>query len=114
MDERQYQALADGAFAMIEGMFEDIDADDVDCERAGDVITLTMRGGKKCVVNTQRPTQQIWLAANARAWHFSFDESVHRWKDDKGLGVELFETIANVAKEIAGVDVKPIAKSPAK
>ncbi|MGH7284809.1 MAG: iron donor protein CyaY [Polyangiaceae bacterium] len=109
MDERQYQFLADGAFKMIEGMFEDIDAEDVDCERAGDVITLTMRGGKKCIVNTQRPTKQIWLAANARAWHFSFDESVNRWKDDKGENRELFETIANVAKEMAGVDVKPIA-----
>lgn len=111
MDEQQYQHLADDAFKKIEGMFEEIDADDVDCERAGDVITLTMRGGKKCIVNTQRPTKQIWLAANARAWHFSFDEQAKRWKDDKGQGLELFETIAKVAKDTAGVDVKPVAKS---
>ena len=105
MDERQYQFLADGAFKMIEGMFEDVDAEDADCERAGDVITITMRDGKKCIVNTQRPTKQIWLAANARAWHFGYDEGTARWVDDKGRGVELFAQVAAIAKELAAVDL---------
>ena len=105
MDEPRYQRLADVALAELETMLEDVDADDVDVERAGDVLTLTFKGGKKCVVNTQRPTRQIWLAANARAWHFSFDEGTSRWLDDKGQGVELFARVAAIVKENAGVDV---------
>jgi CyaY protein len=105
MNEPQYQHLADDTLRALESMFEDIDADDVDVERAGDVLTLTFRDGKKAVVNTQRPTRQIWLAANARAWHFGWDEASSRWLDDKGQGVELFDRVAAIVKENAGLEV---------
>jgi CyaY protein len=105
MDESTYLKLADQAFRAIGDAFENVDSDLVDCEAAGDVLTLTLRGGRKCVINTQRSVRQIWLAANARAWHFSYDETAHRWLDDKGRGEELFATIARVVKEGAGIDV---------
>jgi CyaY protein len=105
MDDTTYRHLADDALQAIETMLEDVDAEDVDVERAGDVVTLTFKNGKKAVVNTQRPTHQIWLAADARAWHFSYDEQKARWMDDKGQGVELFTRVAAIVKEQAGVDV---------
>ena len=111
MDESAYQHLADAAFRRIEEAFKDVDADDVDCERAGDVVTLTLKGGKKCVVNTQRPTRQIWLAANARAWHFGWDAHAGRWLDDKGQvnpdgsPVELFGAVRKIVRESSGIDV---------
>ena len=111
MDDSAYQHLADAAFRRIEEAFKDIDADDVDCERAGDVVTLTFKGGKKCVVNTQRPTRQIWLAANARAWHFGWDEGAKRWLDDKGQlnpdgsPVELFGAVRTIVRESIAIDV---------
>jgi len=107
MDEKRYQVLADEALRAIETMLEHVDAEDVDLERAGDVLTLTFQNGKKAVVNTQRPTRQIWLAANARAWHFSYDESSSRWNDDKGQGVELCRQVAAIVKEQAGIEVTP-------
>ena len=106
MDESTYQELADKAFRAIGDAFEDVDAEVVDCEIAGDVVTLTLRGGKKCIVNTQRPTRQIWLAASARAWHFSWEPESRRWLDDKGRGDELFATIARIVKDEAGADVR--------
>lgn len=105
MDESRYHELTDAAFRRIEDAFESIDADDVDLERAGDVLTLLFGSGVRCVVNTQRPTRQIWLAANARAWHFSFDEPSGRWLDDKGSGLDLFAAVTRVVKETAGIDV---------
>jgi CyaY protein len=57
------------------------------------------------VVNTQRPTRQLWLAANARAWHFSYDPTGKRWVDDKGGTVELFQQIRTVTKDLAGLDL---------
>lgn len=105
MDESRFQQLADAAFRRIEGMLEDVDAEQVDVERSGDVITLTFQNGRKAVVNTQRPTRQIWLAANAQAWHFSFDEASDKWVDDKGRGVELLGQLAAIVKEQANVDV---------
>jgi CyaY protein len=106
MDETTYQKLADEAFHTIDDAFENVDPDLVDCEIAGDVVTLTLAGGKRCIVNTQRPTRQIWLAANARAWHFSWDEAGRRWMDDKGRGEELFAALARIVKDQAGVEVR--------
>jgi CyaY protein len=111
MEENTYQALADAALGRIEHAFEDVDANDVDCERSGDVVTLTLKGGRKCVVNTQRPTRQLWLAANARAWHFGWDEQAKRWLDDKGQTnpdgspVDLFGEVRRIVRETSGVDV---------
>ena len=105
MDETSYQHLADATFRKIGDAFEDVDADLVDFETAGDVLTLTFASGKRCIINTQRPTRQIWLAANARAWHFSYDAAAARWMDDKGQGDELFATIARIVKDTAGAEV---------
>lgn len=111
MDESRYQKLADVALRAIEDLLKDVDAEVVDIERSGDVLTLTFATGKKAVVNTQRPTRQIWLAANARAWHFSYHEADGptpcRWLDDKGQGVELVAQVAAIVKEAAGLDLAP-------
>ncbi len=110
MDESRYQKLADTALRAIEDMLADVDAEHVDLDRSGDVITLTFANGTKAIVNTQRPTRQIWLAANARAWHFSYAEASEgggQWLDDKGQGVELLAQIAAIVKHTAGVDVSP-------
>lgn len=105
MDEARYLRLTDEAFRTIADAFEDVDPEVVDCEVAGDVVTLMLQGGKKFVVNTQRPTRQIWLAAAARAWHFSYDETSGRWMDDKSSGEDLYMVLARVVLEGAGVDV---------
>ena len=111
MEENAYQHLADAAFRRIEEAFKDVDAEVVDCERSGDVVTLTLKGGKKCVVNTQRPTRQIWLAANARAWHFGWNEGSKRWLDDKGQTnadgspIDLFGAVRRIVRESSGVDI---------
>ncbi len=110
MDESRYQKLADVVLRAIEDLFKDVDAEIVDIERAGDVLTLTFANKKKAVINTQRPTRQIWVAANARAWHFDYEEpkesaSGGRWMDDKGQGVELLAQIAAIVKESAGIDL---------
>jgi len=112
MEESAYQHLADAAFRRIEEAFVNVDAEDVDCERAGDVVTLTLKGGKKCVVNTQRPTRQIWLAANARAWHFGWSAKDEKWLDDKGERAEgggtldLLEAIRRIVRDSSGLDIK--------
>jgi CyaY protein len=105
MDESSYANLTELAFRAIESALEDTDADDVDCERAGDVLTLTFRDRKRCVLNTQRPTRQLWLAANARAWHFSYDDSRAKWLDDKHPDEELFATLAGIIRAQAGIEI---------
>jgi CyaY protein len=103
MTETEYLQAANRAFRAIEDGLRDIDADDVDVERSGDVLSLGFRSGVRCVINTQRPTRQLWMAANARAWHFDWDSSAGRWVDDKGRG-ELFATLAGIVREHSGIE----------
>jgi CyaY protein len=105
MDESAYLLLADRTFRTIEDRLSHADPDEVDCERAGDVLTLTFKGNRRCILNTQRPTRQLWLAANARAWHFSYDETKKQWLDDKASRDELLSTLTGIVKDLAGVDV---------
>ena len=110
MDNSRYQSLVDVAFRKVTDLFDAIDAEAADCEAAGDVITITFAGKKRCVMNTQRPTRQIWLAANARAWHFSYDETSQNWVDDKGQGDELFATLTIVARDWGGVALDQVGR----
>jgi CyaY protein len=105
MDEARYLRLAESAFHAVEAALDAVDAEAIDCERAGDVLTLTFHDDRRCVLNTQRPTRQLWLAANARAWHFSYDEVGARWLDDKGKGEELLATLGSIIKAATGIDV---------
>jgi CyaY protein len=105
MDESAYVQIAERTFRVIENGLRDSDPDEVDCERAGDVLTLTFPGNKRCILNTQRPTRQLWLAANARAWHFSYDEAKEAWFDDKRPEEELLSTLSGIIKTLGGVEV---------
>src|SRR5262245_7746375 len=105
LDESRYLRLASLAFRAIEDALSDVDPDDVDVDTSGDVLTLSLKDGTKCIVNTQRPTRQIWLAARARAWHFSYDEAKNAWFDDKGRGDELFTTIASIVRVGSGLNL---------
>lgn len=97
MDESRYLDLVHATFRRILDAFDDVDIEDADVETAGDVITITWRDGSRCVVNTQRPVRQVWLAGGDRAWHFGWDEAGRRWIDDKGSGDELLATIEAIA-----------------
>ncbi|MEI8258998.1 MAG: iron donor protein CyaY [Deltaproteobacteria bacterium] len=104
IDESRYLQLAETAFRRIADAFDDVDPDVVDVYTSGDVLTLAFANGVRAVLNTQRPTRQVWLAARAHAWHFGYDSESERWMDDKGRG-ELFATLTAVVKENGGIDV---------
>lgn len=104
MDEARYLELARVAFTRIEKAIDTLDADVVDLDSGGDVLTLTCKDGVRIVVNTQRPVQEIWLAGAARAWHFGWDTSDGgRWIDARRGGAELFATLGELLAEHAGV-----------
>lgn len=105
VDEQRYLRLAEQAFHRIEEAFDAVDPDLAEVSVASDVLTITYRGGSRCIVNTQRPTRQIWLAARSRGWHFDFDEPSGRWLDDHGTGMELFRCVEEVTLETVGLEV---------
>lgn len=102
MDETTYYQHAKAAFRKVEEALDALGDDAVDFERAGDVLTITFPGGKKCVLNTQRPTRQLWLAADAKGWHFVLDATTGLWVDEKGTGAELYAQMSDIVRAHVG------------
>jgi len=105
MDEQAYAHLADAVFRRVQDALDAADEpDELDSDFAGDVLTITFKNGVRCVLNTQRPVRQMWLAAKARAWHFDWDGA--RWVDPKHPDTDLFATLAEIVREQSGRTVR--------
>jgi len=105
MDESLYLRRADEAFHRIQAALEPLDPDVVDFEFSHDVLQIIFADGARCVINTQRPARQLWLAWDRRAWHFDWDEARGAWLDDKGEGVELFAKVREIVKGKTGEEI---------
>jgi CyaY protein len=100
MDDAAFAKLADDVFKRVLAAVDSQEPEIAEADRAGDVVTVLLRGKRKCIMNTQRPTHQLWLACGTQAWHFGFKDDT--WQDDKGRG-ELFAILRDVVKTETGV-----------
>ncbi len=104
MDESAYEKLIARAFRRVEDALAEVDPDLVEVSTTGDMVTLQFANGVRCILNTQRAVRQLWLAARASAWHFSFDPVGEAWQDDKGRG-DLWTILRGVVKELSGQEL---------
>ena len=104
MDESSYEKLVARTFRRIEDALNDVDPDVCELTATGDMLTLQFPSGVRVILNTQRAVRQLWLAARATAWHFSFDAAGDTWLDDKGRG-DLFAILRTTLKELSGQDL---------
>lgn len=97
MDERQYEERAGQALERVLDLFDEIDPDVADVERAGDVVTIDLGApGGKVILNTQRPARQLWLAGGRQAWHFDYDAASESWRSDRDAELELFAVLGRL------------------
>ncbi|WP_156865043.1 iron donor protein CyaY [Pajaroellobacter abortibovis] len=103
MESIIYDRRVEDVFRRLDKGLEKVDCSLVDYNREEDVVKMTFRNGKQCVLNTRRAASQIWLAARAKGWHFSYDEASGQWIDGKHGRMELFSTIASIVQEESGL-----------
>jgi CyaY protein len=101
LDESTYDKLVRETFRRVEDTLADADPDVVELNSTGDMLTLLFANGVKCILNTQRAVHQVWMAARASAWHFSWDAETKTWQDDKGRG-PLWTILQGVVTEQSG------------
>jgi len=95
VDEHEYLRRADACLARVASWLEDFDPDELDFSTGDGLVTLEFGDGAKFILNRQAATQQVWLAAGARAWHYSWNAARDCWCDEKD-GHELFARLAEV------------------
>jgi CyaY protein len=98
IDEPTFERLADQTLKkMVDGLADSED-DAFDADLESGVLTIKFEDGARYVVNSHRAARQIWMAADASAWHFEWDGQ--RWKSTKGPE-ELWSLLADrVSKRI--------------
>lgn|SRR2546427_202352 len=102
LSDADYHAKAHALLARIEAQIDawlEADVADIDANRTGGLLELTLPGGSKIVINTQPPLQEIWLAARAGGYHCRWDGQ--RWIDREGQ--EFFALLSRCASEQAGI-----------
>ena len=101
LSDSDYQRLAHEALARVESTVDrwlEEDVVDIDTQRTGGLLELTLPDRSKLVLNMQPPLHELWLAARARGYHF-------RWAGDRWLdrdGQEFFEVLSDCASAQAG------------
>jgi CyaY protein len=103
--ESAYRQRVDEALARLDKSFEDVDPDLAESDFAQGILVITFMQAHKLILSPQTPLRQLWGAFRDRAWHFGFDAASGRWLDDRDQGVELFELVAKLAREHAGVEL---------
>ncbi len=99
MEDKEFNALADGILARIESALEASDAD-LDFElAAGGVLEIEFADGSKIIVNRHGVAREIWVAARAGGFHFRWDGVL--WRDTRD-GAELMEKLSVLASQQAG------------
>ena len=96
MDEAEFGRRAGQALGKLDDALRD--AEGVECDLAGDILTLEFEDSSRFVVNSHTAAQQIWLSANLQAWHFGWHENTQSWRDTRS-GAELFTELGKLVSE---------------
>ncbi|MFN0244640.1 MAG: iron donor protein CyaY [Planctomycetota bacterium] len=101
MDRQEFLRRADECLQRVVKWLEPFDPDEVDYTESDGVVTLEFADRVRFVLNRQTATNQMWLAAGARAWHYDWDAATQTWVDEKD-GHELYANIASVVSSKIG------------
>ena len=90
LSESRFEALADETLGRLMEQLADLESDRLEVDLESGVLTMSFDDGVRYVINSHRAARQIWMAADATAWHFDWVES--RWLSAK-TGEELFGVV---------------------
>ena len=106
LTDTEFHRLAQAVLAQVEATVDrwlDTDVVDIDSQRTGGLLELSMPGGSKIVLNTQPPLHEIWLAARAGGHHYRHVDG--QWRDTRD-GSEFFAALSQHASTQAGVALR--------
>ncbi len=106
LPDAQYRQLTDELLAHLEAtadLWLQDDVVDIDTQRTGGLLELSLPGGSQLIVNTQPPLQELWLAARGGGFHYRCIDGL--WLDTRD-GSEFFEALSRHASTQAGVTLR--------
>jgi CyaY protein len=102
LSDAEYHAEASAVLAHIEATTDrwlQDDVVDIDTQRSGGLLELSMPGGSKIIINMQPPLHELWLAAKGGGYHYRWVQG--RWLDTRD-GSEFFAALSAHTSAQAG------------
>ena len=102
LSDSEFHRLSHAVLAHIEATVDrwlDDDVVDIDSQRSGGLLELSLPGGSKIILNTQPPLHEIWLAARAGGHHYR--NLGGQWLDTRD-GSEFFAALSQHVSAQAG------------
>ena len=102
LTDSEFHQRAQAALAAIEAAVDrwlQDDVIDIDAQRTGGLLELSLPGGSQIVINTQPPLHELWLAARAGGHHYRHVDG--RWLDTRD-GSEFFASLSAHASAQTG------------
>ena len=102
LSDNEFNRLAHAVLAQVEATVDhwlEDDVIDIDSQRTGGLLELSLPGGSKIIVNTQPPLHELWLAARAGGHHYR--HVAGRWLDTRDSS-EFFAALSQHASAQAG------------
>jgi len=106
LTDAEFHRLAHAVLATVEATIDrwlDTDVVDIDSQRTGGLLELSLPGGSKIILNTQPPLHEIWLAARAGGHHYRCVGGL--WRDTRD-GSEFFAALSQHASAQAGLALR--------
>lgn len=105
MTELEFLDRAEALLAAVEAacdrLNDSTDAD-IDNQRVGGMVTLTLANSSQIVINLQKPLHEVWLAARDGGLHYRYDGQC--WRDTRTQG-EFFADLSRLASAQAGMEL---------
>jgi CyaY protein len=106
LSDTRYRELTAALLAHVEATVDrwlQDDLIDIDTQRTGGLLEMSLPDGSKIILNTQPPLHQLWMAARSGGFHFKW--SGGRWLDTRD-GREFYAALSACTSEQAGRELR--------
>ena len=109
-NDNSFAKRAAVALARLERVLTAVDDDRMEVDLGGDVLALEFDDGRTYIINSHSAAQQVWVAAESRAWHLSWNAERAAWIDTRE-GRELESLVAELVSRKLGREIRIAAES---
>ena len=102
LSESRFEALADEMLVHLTERLADLESERLDADLESGVLTLSFEDGARYIINSHRAARQIWMAADASAWHFDWVDG--RWRCSR-TGADLVDILEGRVGQKLGQNV---------
>lgn len=94
MNEKEYAKKAEAVLKHLQDELDEFDPDEVEGFLSMGVLKVTFFERDICIINSHQAAKEIWMAYDARAWHFGWKEESGAWLCTKS-GDELYRVVSD-------------------